>query len=214
MFADGWFLDSVSIHDPVKNEVYEFVCNKWLSIRSEDKQTRRTLTVSASRVDHPGKHVLSLHSLYQLDKCTETGDRCDLSLKSSADDKSDQTDDLSEQQTELEGDTELNPPRESNGNSLISFTIRPPHCYGAYLTPPHQYLVVEAAPSDSVVSTTHLNNDTETGSERQPKKSLSLASESDRSQSSREPRQQKPYILTAEVGLVLSLSLRVQYGMN
>lgn len=47
--GEAWFLDSVSVQDPAKGEVYEFLCSKWLSVKAEDKKTRRSLEIAASR---------------------------------------------------------------------------------------------------------------------------------------------------------------------
>lgn len=46
---ESWFLDSVSVYDKHRQEVYEFLCKKWLAVMSDDKMTRRELSVSAFR---------------------------------------------------------------------------------------------------------------------------------------------------------------------
>ncbi|XP_067929370.1 uncharacterized protein [Watersipora subatra] len=47
--SDAWYLDSVTVEDPTKEEAYEFQCAKWLSVKAEDKKTRRELVITASR---------------------------------------------------------------------------------------------------------------------------------------------------------------------
>lgn len=45
------------MQDQIKGEVYELLCNKWMSIKAEDKMTRRHLQISATRKIEPGKLV-------------------------------------------------------------------------------------------------------------------------------------------------------------
>lgn len=60
----SWFLDSVSVTDPTKEEVYEFICNKWLSVKSDDKMTKRMLEISASRKQELSKFIPCLYTVY------------------------------------------------------------------------------------------------------------------------------------------------------
>ena len=41
----SWFLNKVTIEDPIRNLTYEVPCNAWLSIKSHDQRTIRTFPV-------------------------------------------------------------------------------------------------------------------------------------------------------------------------
>ena len=59
LIGQAWYLDSVTIEDPTQGEAYEFMCGKWLSVKAEDKQTRRQLNIVASRKIYAGKNICS-----------------------------------------------------------------------------------------------------------------------------------------------------------
>ena len=58
LLGQAWYLDSVTIEDPTQGEAYEFMCGKWLSVKAEDKQTRRQLNIIASRKIYAGKNIV------------------------------------------------------------------------------------------------------------------------------------------------------------
>lgn len=41
----SWFLNKVTIEDPIRNLIYDIPCNAWLSIKSHDQRTIRTFPV-------------------------------------------------------------------------------------------------------------------------------------------------------------------------
>lgn len=43
----GWFLDKVSIYDPIREMTYEILCNSWLSTKSIDQKTIRDFQVTS-----------------------------------------------------------------------------------------------------------------------------------------------------------------------
>jgi hypothetical protein len=51
----GWFLNKVSIDDPIREITYDIPCNAWLSSKSNDQKTMRDFQV-ASMVSHKRKH--------------------------------------------------------------------------------------------------------------------------------------------------------------
>lgn len=45
MVGADWYLDQVEVQDVETEEVYMFLCERWLSKKKEDKQTERTFFV-------------------------------------------------------------------------------------------------------------------------------------------------------------------------
>ncbi|CAF0974361.1 unnamed protein product [Rotaria sp. Silwood1] len=43
----SWFLDKISINDPIRNKIYNIPCNAWLSIKSNDQKTMRDFQVAS-----------------------------------------------------------------------------------------------------------------------------------------------------------------------
>ncbi len=54
VLGSSWFLNKVSIDDPIRNITYEIPCNAWLSIKSNDQKTMRDFQVT-SMVSHKKK---------------------------------------------------------------------------------------------------------------------------------------------------------------
>lgn len=45
MIGADWYLDQVEVLDEVTDEVYMFLCERWLSKKKEDKRIERTFFV-------------------------------------------------------------------------------------------------------------------------------------------------------------------------
>lgn len=45
MVGADWYLDQVEVHDVETEEVYMFLCERWLSTKKEDKRIERTFFV-------------------------------------------------------------------------------------------------------------------------------------------------------------------------
>ena len=51
VLGSAWFLDRVSIEDPIRQMTFEIPCNAWLATTSNDQRTMRDLQV-ASMISH------------------------------------------------------------------------------------------------------------------------------------------------------------------
>ncbi|CAF1093831.1 unnamed protein product [Adineta steineri] len=58
----SWFLNKISIDDPIRHITYEIPCNTWLSIKSNDQKTMRSFQV-VSKILH--KKIINLNVLTQ-----------------------------------------------------------------------------------------------------------------------------------------------------
>lgn len=53
MAGADWYLDQVEVVDVETEEVYMFLCERWLSKKKEDKRIERTFFVKVMKADHP-----------------------------------------------------------------------------------------------------------------------------------------------------------------